>query len=99
MTERTVFRDLQTLEYTGVPWYYDTNAECYRVRSDYRFSVPSLTEEEIIGQAIQDIPGMKNIEFAFEMMTPEVCEKYAVLKNAVDQFRKVGVDSELVWIV
>ncbi len=52
VTERTVYRDLQALEFAGVPWYYDGEAESYRVRSDYRFPVPNLTEDEIIGQAV-----------------------------------------------
>jgi len=52
VTERTVYRDLQALEFAGVPWFYDAVEESYRVRSDYRFPVPNLTEEEIIGQAV-----------------------------------------------
>jgi predicted DNA-binding transcriptional regulator YafY len=52
VTERTVYRDLQALEFAGVPWHYDSEAESYRVRSDYRFPVPNLTEDEIIGQAV-----------------------------------------------
>ena len=52
VTERTVYRDLQALEFAGVPYYYDDDAQSYRVRSDYRFPVPNLTEEEIIGQAV-----------------------------------------------
>ena len=52
VTERTVYRDLQSLEFAGVPWYYDANAESYRVRSDYRFPMPNLTEDEVIGQAV-----------------------------------------------
>ena len=50
VTERTVYRDLQALEFAGVPGYYE--AESYRVRSDNRFPVPILTEDEIIVQAV-----------------------------------------------
>lgn len=49
-----------------------------------------------LSQAIQDIPDMEGMRFAFEMMTSEACEKYIILKNAVDQFRLVGLDSESV---
>ena len=49
---RTVYRDLQTLEVAGVPWFFDKIEGCYRVRSDFRFSVPNLTEEEALGQAV-----------------------------------------------
>jgi len=52
VTERTVYRDLQALNYAGVPWFYDDEAKSYRVRSDYRFAVPSLTDQELLGQAV-----------------------------------------------
>ena len=35
-SERTVYRDLQTLELTGVPYYWDEEADSYRVRDGYR---------------------------------------------------------------
>ncbi len=49
---RTVYRDLQALEMAGVPWYFDKIEGCYRVRPEYRFPVPNLTEEEALGQAL-----------------------------------------------
>ncbi len=49
---RTVYRDLKVLEFAGVPWYFDKIHGCYRVRPDYRFPVPNLTEEEALGQAV-----------------------------------------------
>jgi len=52
VTERTIYRDLQALEYAGVPWFYDAEEQSYRVRADYRFPVPNLTEDELIGQAV-----------------------------------------------
>jgi predicted DNA-binding transcriptional regulator YafY len=52
VTERTVYRDLQALEFAGVPWFYDAGEQSYRVRADYRFPVPNLTEDELIGQAV-----------------------------------------------
>ncbi len=52
VTERTVYRDLKALEFAGVPWFYNSEQQSYRVRSDFRFSVPNLTENEVIGQAV-----------------------------------------------
>ncbi len=49
---RTVFRDLQVLTLAGVPWYFDGQEQSYRVRPDYRFPVPALTEDEALGQAV-----------------------------------------------
>jgi predicted DNA-binding transcriptional regulator YafY len=50
--ERTVYRDLAALELAGVPWYYDKVARCYRLREDYRFPTLSLTDDELLGQAM-----------------------------------------------
>jgi predicted DNA-binding transcriptional regulator YafY len=51
-SERTVYRDLEVLEFAGVPWCFDEADQCYRVRPDYRFPVFGLTEEEALGQAL-----------------------------------------------
>ena len=52
VSERTVFRDLEVLEFSGVPWYFDEHDQCYRVRPDFRFPTLTLTEEEALGQAL-----------------------------------------------
>lgn len=52
VTERTIYRDLKALEFAGVPWYFDHAEQSYRIREDYRFPVPNLTHEEVIGQAV-----------------------------------------------
>lgn len=49
---RTVHRDLQVLEFVGVPWYYDETDNCYRIRADHRFPVLNLKEEELLGQVL-----------------------------------------------
>ena len=59
--ERTVYRDLEVLEFVGVPWYRDTD-NSIRVRPDYRFPIPNLTDEEVLGQALATaatrVPGL-----------------------------------------
>jgi len=59
---RTIYRDLQALEYAGVPWYYDQVHECYRVRPEYQFPATGLTEEDALGQgvatAVTKAPGL-----------------------------------------
>ncbi len=51
-SERTVYRDLEVLQFSGCPWYYSEEEKCYRVRSDFRFPTLMLNDEEVIGQAI-----------------------------------------------
>jgi len=49
---RTVHRDLNVLEFCGVPFYFSEEEQCYRVRSDFRFPTLMLSSEEALGQAI-----------------------------------------------
>ena len=54
-SERTIYRDLQVLELAGIPWFFDEHDQCYRVRPDCRFPVLSLTDDELVGQAIATV--------------------------------------------
>jgi hypothetical protein len=36
-SERTVYRDLQTLTTAGVPWFFDEECNSYRVRAGFSF--------------------------------------------------------------
>jgi predicted DNA-binding transcriptional regulator YafY len=49
--QRTIYRYLQVLEFAGVPYTYDREAKCYRVRPDVKFPVLSLTKDELLEQA------------------------------------------------
>ena len=51
-SERTVYRDLDVLEFAGVPHYREEGTNAIRVRPDYRFPIPNLTDEEVLGQAL-----------------------------------------------
>lgn len=51
-SQRTVHRDLNVLEFSGVPFYFSEEEQCYRVRPDYRFPTLMLSNEEALGQAI-----------------------------------------------
>ena len=41
-SERTVYRDLQTLAAAGVPWYFDDYSQSYRIRDGYKGPFPFL---------------------------------------------------------
>lgn len=51
-SERTVYRDLEVLQFAGVPWYYDESDSCYRLRADYRFPTLGLTADEMVSQVV-----------------------------------------------
>lgn len=85
-SERTVHRDLTVLELAGVPWTYDKEWQCYRLRPDYSFPVLSLSDEEVVGLATANAAthakGL-NIDAGAEPTT----EKYlAVRPDATDLF-------------
>lgn len=50
-SRRTVYRLLQSLSMAGVPWFFDENTRCYRVRPGYKF--PGL--EGMAGSGGQEI--------------------------------------------
>ena len=49
-TVRTVHRDLAVLSYAGVPWYFDRDADGYRVRDGVTFPTLPLTDAEAFSQ-------------------------------------------------
>ncbi|QDS88771.1 HTH domain protein [Rosistilla ulvae] len=51
-SNRTIHRDLNVLEFCGVPFYFSEEERCYRVRSDFRFPTLALTDDEVLGQAV-----------------------------------------------
>ncbi len=51
-SDRTVRRDLEVLEFAGVPFYFDERERCYRVRKDFKFPAMAITAEEALGQAL-----------------------------------------------
>jgi predicted DNA-binding transcriptional regulator YafY len=51
-SERTIRRDLEVLEFAGVPWYRNTSDQTIHVRPDYKFPVLMLTDDELLGQAV-----------------------------------------------
>lgn len=54
-SERTIRRDLEVLEFAGVPFYKDNRDQTIHVRPDYKFPALMLTDEELLGQALATI--------------------------------------------
>src|SRR6516165_5068491 len=40
---RTIHRDLQTLSMAGVPWFFDTESQAYKVRPGFKFPAFQVT--------------------------------------------------------
>jgi len=49
--ERTIYRYLKVLEFAGVPYTYDREARCYRVRPDIKFPLLNLDRDQLLSQA------------------------------------------------
>jgi predicted DNA-binding transcriptional regulator YafY len=45
-SERTVYRDLQTLAAAGVPWFFDESSQSYRLREGYRGHFSKVLPEQ-----------------------------------------------------
>jgi len=58
-SERTVFRDLQTLKAAGVPWRFDEYSQSYRIQEGYRGHLLkiSLPDEATSNSVPQPGPG------------------------------------------
>src|SRR5262249_48039858 len=54
-SERTIYRDLDVLEFAGVKPEFDKEANCLRIRPDFRFPVMNLTDEELLGQEVATV--------------------------------------------
>jgi len=51
-SERTIHRYLDVLKYAGVPYWFDADKQCYRVRPGFRFPSLNLTSDEVLAQAV-----------------------------------------------
>ena len=45
-SERTVYRDLQTLSTAGIPWYFDDYDQCYKIRQGFRGPIPTIPKKD-----------------------------------------------------
>lgn len=63
--ERTIYRDLEELEGVGVPYYFDTQGQGYRIRKDFFLPPVQLTPQEALSLAIVcgEIAGKDQIAF------------------------------------
>ncbi len=49
-SERTVYRDLQTLAVAGIPWHFDDFNQSYRLREGYRAHFPTIPPKPVSDQ-------------------------------------------------
>lgn len=51
-SERTVYRDLEVLQFAGIPWFFNEKLQRYEVRPDFQFPTINLTDHETIGLVV-----------------------------------------------
>ena len=96
-SERTVYRDLQTLAAAGVPWFFDEYSQSYRIREGYKgpFShFPSRPKPEVREQ--QETPPSPEdarsiVSLAKESAQRLLTEAESVIK-ALDRLTKAMED-------
>lgn len=54
-SERTVYRDLDVLRFAGIPYFREGDQQFVRVRSDFRFPVMTLTDDEVLGLSLATV--------------------------------------------
>ena len=65
VTERTIFRDMKTLEGAGIPYFHDSESDGYRVRGDFFMPAVELTLAESLALIAlsEQIGGKQQIPF------------------------------------
>lgn len=81
VTERTIFRDLKTIEGAGVPVHHDADADGYRIRRDFFLPPVTLTFEESL--ALIAITG------AFSQSSPDQLPMLRAAASAVAKVRSM----------
>lgn len=51
-SERTIYRDLDVLKFAGIPYFREGDQQFVRVRSDFRFPIMTLTDDEVLGLSL-----------------------------------------------
>lgn len=90
-SERTIYRDLEVLELSGIFLDFDKDANCYRLPRDFRFPALNLTEEEILGQAAASVIA-KNSGLRIATGTRRVTEKLAA--SSSDETAQMLADAQ-----
>jgi predicted DNA-binding transcriptional regulator YafY len=85
-SERTVYRDLQTLSAAGVPWFFDEYSQSYRIRDGYKgpFShFPSQPKAKVREQ--QDLPSSPEDAQSIVSMAKESAQRLLTEAESVIQ--------------
>jgi predicted DNA-binding transcriptional regulator YafY len=85
-SERTVYRDLQTLSAAGIPWYFDEYSQSYRLRDGYRGQIPKLPTPPIVDQQI-DSPhsGLSDDARSIATLAKEAAQRLLIEAEGVVQ--------------
>ncbi len=85
-SERTVYRDLQTLSAAGVPWYFDDFSQAYKLREGYRGHFAKiLSVEPADPQAESQTPPPVNDAHSIATLAREAAQRLLVEAEGVVQ--------------
>ena len=85
-SERTVYRDLQTLAAAGVPWYFDDFTQSYRIREGYRGHLLKLQPQfEPEPQPASQKPSAGDDPHSITMLAREEAQRLLVVAEGVIQ--------------
>lgn len=89
-SERTIYRDLNTLEAAGVPWYFHAESGSYRVRDWY--SKPTFRPAREDSNPSGDETAKHILKFLASDDLGTLLSEARALVDAIERIRKLALD-------
>lgn len=88
-SERTIYRDLQTLAAAGVPWFFDDLKQGYRVRDGYRGPLTRLrSKTETTNEGLQSMDDARSIASLAKEAAQRLLDEAEGVVQALDRLSK-----------
>ena len=85
-SERTIYRDLQTLAAAGVPWYFDDLKQGYRIRDGYRGPLTQLRSKT--DEGLQSVDDARSIASLAKEAAQRLLDEAEGVVQALDRLSK-----------
>jgi len=88
-SERTIYRDLQTLAAAGVPWYFDDLSQGYRIRDGYRGPLTQpLPKPGTANEGLQSMDDARSIASLAKEAAQRLLDEAEGVVQALDRLSK-----------